>query len=1436
MSLAFVVSLNAASTGTTRLHTPQGASAGTDFGDFVSDNDTTPAVALDTFYRYYIEVPRNQARLVVDFFDADIGLGGATEDTAGRDRERGAYNTAARYTLFDPAGVQRTTVFDTGNTTLPAGGDNAWLNFFDGTGDTVRDTFSANAYSNNNGTINWDANWFETNDDNNVGGGNIRVNGGVLFLEDANNMIVTRQADLSTFSSATLTFTYDTDNFEANNSWRVEVSNNGGGSWTTLQTYTGTAGGNASFDISSFIAANTRIRFVTVANFDNNDRLNIDNVQIADSFIPSGHWEVRIDMSDAITTGDDINAFGIRAHDGTSGAGGTEYNMYADSFISLGVNPPGSGTTSRAYVLHPYFTSGCTCSHNDFDVDANNGNTGSMVYTSPTGTFTQTLNSGVLSGTDVWARANITGYRNDQLAGNYGVWQLGATINSYLTPGVNGNYATIYNTNYAAAANPPTSNPAANAFRIYLPTDAGGVPLKPYLEQEVRSKGGSIPTVGGSWDYTVTVRLVNPTPWAINFSSPTNIVTANVPGAGATYRGNAQVGQGSILSQPAVGGTGNITWNPGQVAAGATVILAYDVRVTPTVAGQRIPVTATPASGNGTRARFVDETGNTTQARATYLAGPVCEIAVTEGLVTPVLLSSFDVAVRGNKTVLEWKTASEIGTVGFNVHRLERGQLVKANRQMLPANVGAPQGGRYRFVDSDNSDAGAMYVLEELTANGKKQHYGPFGMRGDAQGPSDGSEFSREPRKDRKPSVKQPKGKKAKPVAVMAGVATTGIVRITAAQLAEQLNVSADAVQKEIRKGGVQVTSRGKEVAWTPAQGNDAILFFGEGSDNHYSTERVYRIELAKGTQMSVVNATAGAPGTTIYSATKNVETDAFPATVLPLDAESDYWFWDFILSGDATFGRKAFALNASALASSDSATLTVRLQGALANASHRATVMLNGGYLGEAEWSSLDATTATFAVPSQLLRDGANEVAVEGVLANGESFDILYVDGFELRYQRNAQPENGRLEMTVQKGSNVAAGPFNGAPVVLDINNRLRPTLVQASGAFAAPSKSLFLSDATGFVAPTSMRAAEELTLKKKQRADYLVITAPELRTGAEALAKLRERDGLSTFVADLDQIYDEFSGGNPTPHAIREFIASTAQWDKAPKYVVLAGNGTYDYRGIETDPGLFPPMLTKTADGIFAADSLFADRTGDALPDVALGRIAVSSNTELAAYVAKLEKAERTNSGKSPIVFSADGVDRAADFRAASQQAETPLAGRPATQVYIDDLGGEAARASLMAAWQSGTPLVSWVGHGGLDRLSSGSLLTVEDAPALTSAGPLPMLIAMTCTINRFEVGFAESLGAALTRTPNAGALAVWSSSGLSVHSNAAELQKTFMRLAAQNPKSRIGDLVVQTLASTPNLGDTGSVYLLLGDPAARLSLPNESTRPVVASRSGE
>ena len=62
--------------------------------------------------------------------------------------------------------------------------------------------------------------------------------------------------------------------------------------------------------------------------------------------------------------------------------------MSCDSGSHEQEESPASGSSTRNYTLYPWVTSGCTCSQNDFDLDTNNGTTGSAGYTSRGGTFT----------------------------------------------------------------------------------------------------------------------------------------------------------------------------------------------------------------------------------------------------------------------------------------------------------------------------------------------------------------------------------------------------------------------------------------------------------------------------------------------------------------------------------------------------------------------------------------------------------------------------------------------------------------------------------------------------------------------------------------------------------------------------------------------------------------------------------------------------------------------------------------------------------------------------------------------------------------------------------------------------------------------------------------------------------------------------------------
>jgi len=150
---------------------------------------------------------------------------------------------------------------------------------------------------------------------------------------------------------------------------------------------------------------------------------------------------------------------------------------------------------------------------------------------------------------------------------------------------------------------------------------------------------------------------------------------------------------------------------------------------------------------------------------------------------------------------------------------------------------------------------------------------------------------------------------------------------------------------------------------------------------------------------------------------------------------------------------------------------------------------------------------------------------------------------------------------------------------------------------------------------------AASKLS-SRNNAADYLVIAPEELVATARRLADYRRGKGLKSMVVALDDVMNEFNHGISSPEAIKRFLAvAFTRWRKSPRYVVLAGDGSLDYKdALGFGGNLIPPKLVPTDSGLAASDNYLADVDGDHLPEFSIGRLPVVSPEELATVIEKI------------------------------------------------------------------------------------------------------------------------------------------------------------------------------------------------------------------------
>lgn len=628
------------------------------------------------------------------------------------------------------------------------------------------------------------------------------------------------------------------------------------------------------------------------------------------------------------------------------------------------------------------------------------------------------------------------------------------------------------------------------------------------------------------------------------------------------------------------------------------------------------------------------------------------------------------------------------------------------------------------------------------------------------------------------------------------------------------------------------------------------VRFFAPANTTAYSRDTVLFLvnDQVDGKRMATWDGTPGTgPRAVSYDATLEQADSAYFWRQMPADGRSDYWFHDYL---DLAFTNKptsdvTFTLNGVVAAATTDTWLEVGLRGEVKEAkvplNNHVGVTLNGRQVGDLLWSGTDYLRRRLPLPNDLVFDGANTVRLTLRNDRGAQTPVALVDSVTLHVARRWQAENGRLLATVTDPAEATFGTtgLQGASAavydVTDPDAVRRATGITTAGpvAFADPGATgahrYWIGDATGMVTARLAPLPAWDSLHATQQADYLVITPAAFREQAQRLADYRSLTGLRTRVVDVQAIFDEFAGGHPEPDAIRDFLSWTqSNWEApAPTYVVLLGDGSFDYRNdYGDDPAtlttLIPPHQRASLHiGLTPDDNWFASAVGDdELPDLFIGRLPAASLAEATTMVDKIIAFETGDAAwKRQAVTVSDDNDVA--FR---QMADAVRLGYPAAFGWQSLTVAD--RSALRTALESGTGMTLYVGHGATDLWADEQVLTNDGVDALAETDRAGFVVAASCLTAYFHDPYLPSLGETMLRKAHGGAAAYLGGSGYTLPAAQAIMLKRFYRFLLTDRLS-IGAAMTMAkiglfMDDAPLWSEEIASWTLLGDPAMTLTPP--------------
>lgn len=396
------------------------------------------------------------------------------------------------------------------------------------------------------------------------------------------------------------------------------------------------------------------------------------------------------------------------------------------------------------------------------------------------------------------------------------------------------------------------------------------------------------------------------------------------------------------------------------------------------------------------------------------------------------------------------------------------------------------------------------------------------------------------------------------------------------------------------------------------------------------------------------------------------------------------------------------------------------------------------------------------------------------------------------------------------------------------------------------------------GAFEPLSGKKIPVQNLHSATSENMLLVYHPNFEKSALDLAAHREKvSGIKVITADVTKVYNEFSGGKTDPVAIRDMARMMYSRNPEFKYILLFGDGSYDYKNIVKDipfESFVPAYQTDESlnpiNGFPSDDfyGLLGPAEGVNLTgamDIYVGRLPAKSADEAKVLVDKIIHYDtspatlgewRINAG-----YVADDEDGNTHLRDMDDIARADEIRHPVMvqqKVYADaykqiSTPGEnrypEANKSINDNIFKGQLSLTYLGHGGPLGWAQERILTVPDIQSWTNKNSLSILITATCSFGAFDEPAVVSPAEYALLNPKGGAIAlmtttreVYTNSNKQLTDAAHEL--LFRKVNGKAPT--LGYVLAEGKNKYSLTSESFRVnsrkFVLLGDPSMSVALP--------------